>query len=388
METKEIIRHRKPYHLDDFLAVSMLKAMYPDAEVKELHPQNDKEEIEEAKRDSSKILVDIGMDYNPEKRNYDHHQDEKLPSSVRLVMENEVDRKILKEIEQNEDLKLAIEIIDKMDREGFPKVSKEYGIKPNILTRTILTTLLQNPYDEEIGEKLLNNPERFNRQNFEKAVEEVRTLIEDNKEQILKDIEEQMHLTSEEKKMVEEQVEKLISAGDEVKDAVKSSNETYTGFVYQATVEGKAKESLISNLENVIKQEIENQRLLKQVKTLEIDGLKVGILVGDKPLPPPALFSKGYDIAVVPNTMNPNDISVVKNTASPKTEGIDVKGIAEQIGEVKFTHPTGFISVVDGSNLKVNKEEILQVVEDELRWQLRKQNKSNMKKRKQRKRKL
>jgi hypothetical protein len=375
METKEILRHKKPYHLDDFLAVSMLKVLYPNAEVKEIHPQNDKEIMEEAKKDSTKVLVDVGMDYNPDMRNYDHHQNKELPSSVKLVMENELDEEVLEKIEQNEDLKLAIEIIDKIDREGFPKVSKEYGIKPNTLTRTILTTLLQNSYDEKLGEKLLKEPERFNRVNFEKAVGEIQKLIEENKDRILKDIEEKMQLTPEERGMVKEQIENLINAGNIVKDIIKNSNETYTGFIYQATVEGKAKENLIPNLENVIKQEIENQRLLKQVKTLEVEGLKVGILLGDKPLPPNVLFSKGYDIAIVPNMMDRKDISVVKNTASPKTETIDVKEIAKQIGEVKFTHPTGFISVVDGNTLKVNREEIPQIVNDEVKRQLKKHHK-------------
>jgi uncharacterized UPF0160 family protein len=378
METKEILRHKKPYHLDDFLAVSMLKALYPNAEVKEIHPQDDKEIIEEAKKDSIKILVDVGGDYNPDMRNYDHHQDAELPSSVKLVMENELNSKILEKIESNEYLKNALEIIDKIDREGFPKVSKEYGIKVSNLTRTVLTTLLQNSYDEKLGEKLLKEPEKFNRENFENAVNKILSLIEENRKELIDSLNEELHLTEEEKQLVNQYLENLTKEKESIVDTIRMAKENYTGFIYQAVVESKAINRFLPNLERALKQEVENNRILKEVKTLEVDGLKVGIYLGDKPLPQTFLFSKGYQIAIVPNAMNPEDISVVKNTNSPLTGGIDIKGLAEKLGEVKFVHKAGFIAVVDGKKLKVSKDDIPKVVEKELKNQLGKKNKLSL----------
>lgn len=115
---KKIVSHLPPRHLDDFLAVAYLKYLFPQAELEFVHPQRVPLEY---LQDSKIILVDVGSVYDPEKNNYDHHQNINLPCSLVLVLKHFSDM----DIENN----YLLQVIDFIDRFGLSKAIAKFGIK-------------------------------------------------------------------------------------------------------------------------------------------------------------------------------------------------------------------------------------------------------------------
>lgn len=78
----KIIAHPGSAHRDDFMAVSVLLATLEDAVVYRREPTR------EDLADPDTYNVDVGLIYNPDKHNFDHHQDESLPCAFHLVMKH------------------------------------------------------------------------------------------------------------------------------------------------------------------------------------------------------------------------------------------------------------------------------------------------------------
>jgi len=115
---KKIVSHLPPRHMDDFLALCILKSKYPNAKIEFEHPQNFPKEY---LTDPSIILVDIGGILDVKLKKYDHHQNLDLPCSLILVIEYELKDKLL--IRQP-----AIQFIDVMDRFGIKQALCEFRI--------------------------------------------------------------------------------------------------------------------------------------------------------------------------------------------------------------------------------------------------------------------
>lgn len=125
---KKVVTHTRPGHTDDILAVALLSQKYPDAEIRFVHPQS--KELEELRERDDVILVDVGGDYNPRKRNYDHHQDiDGLPFSLILVLQNEFPE-YWEVINKNPLLKQSLEVLDYKDRYGVVKAEEITGLNP------------------------------------------------------------------------------------------------------------------------------------------------------------------------------------------------------------------------------------------------------------------
>ena len=78
----KIITHPGSAHKDDFLSTSVLLATLHDAEVYRCEPtQADLD-------DSDTFVVDVGMEYDPIRRNFDHHQDTSLPCAFHLLLQH------------------------------------------------------------------------------------------------------------------------------------------------------------------------------------------------------------------------------------------------------------------------------------------------------------
>lgn len=80
---KKIVSHMSPRHVDDFLAISYLKAKYPEAEIEYVKPQQVPAEY---LVDNEICVVDVGGEFNPERNNFDHHQNSNLPCSLLMVL--------------------------------------------------------------------------------------------------------------------------------------------------------------------------------------------------------------------------------------------------------------------------------------------------------------
>ncbi len=116
-----VFTHKAPRHMDDFMSLCFLKKkLGSDIVIEELSPQDPS--LEELKKDPSVFLVDIGQEYNQDLRNFDHHHDLSLPSSLLLVL----DYFGLREIFENFEF---VRGIDYTDRFGPVEGLKKAGIE-------------------------------------------------------------------------------------------------------------------------------------------------------------------------------------------------------------------------------------------------------------------
>jgi len=120
-EIKKIVTHLPPNHVDELLALALLLQKYKNVDVEFL--DNKDSLLEKYKKDKSVILVDIGNEYNPSYRNYDHHHDISISSSLVLVLKHEF-KEYYNLIEKDKDLKRQIDYIDLKDRFG-KKIAKK-----------------------------------------------------------------------------------------------------------------------------------------------------------------------------------------------------------------------------------------------------------------------
>lgn len=84
MQKIDILTHKGAFHIDEVLAVAMIKLAHPNQRVTIIRTR-DAHFINKALSDPSVYVVDIGRVYDPSMRNFDHHQDPTLPSAAALV---------------------------------------------------------------------------------------------------------------------------------------------------------------------------------------------------------------------------------------------------------------------------------------------------------------
>lgn len=139
---KKIVSHLNPRHVDDFLAIAYLKAKFPQAEIEFVHPQNVSTEYLE---NPEICVVDVGGEFNPDRHNFDHHQDSNLPCSLLMVLG------YFDGIDYSEHP--VIQLIDIVDRMGVVNAGKQTGYRfakdIDTYRRPILLVDL-NKYSKEI----------------------------------------------------------------------------------------------------------------------------------------------------------------------------------------------------------------------------------------------
>lgn len=145
---EKIVSHKAPRHVDDALAVALLVVKYPDAALEFVHPQKVPNEYIE---NPSIILVDVGGDFNPELRNYDHHQDTNISFSLYLVLKHEFPE-YYDLIQSDPRLKQEFDYLDIKDRFGYQKAKESF---PGIGSLLIQETLMLKMAETEAGIKML-----------------------------------------------------------------------------------------------------------------------------------------------------------------------------------------------------------------------------------------
>ena len=78
----KIVTHPGSAHKDDFLATCILLATLKDAEVYRREPTS----VDLV--DFNTYVVDVGLEYAPERHNFDHHHNHSLPCAFHLVMQH------------------------------------------------------------------------------------------------------------------------------------------------------------------------------------------------------------------------------------------------------------------------------------------------------------
>lgn len=131
-----IVSHLAPRHMDDWLAICLVKALYPKAQIEYVHPQSVPEEYIKSK---DICLIDVGMSYDPEVNNYDHHHNLEIPSSVILVIKH-----FTPEVDMNARFLKAIDIIDRFGfksalKQGLVREDKDSDEKRKVILLTEIT---------------------------------------------------------------------------------------------------------------------------------------------------------------------------------------------------------------------------------------------------------
>lgn len=117
----KIIAHPGSAHRDDFLSVSILLTILEAAEVYRREPTA--EDLD----DPHTYVIDVGMEYDPARRNFDHHQDPSLPCAFHLLM---------KHLGYHDDAMLMFgwyAHMSMMDVRGPYKTAEHLGIDTNVL---------------------------------------------------------------------------------------------------------------------------------------------------------------------------------------------------------------------------------------------------------------
>ncbi|MEM1913719.1 MAG: MYG1 family protein [Thermofilaceae archaeon] len=151
---KKIVSHKAPRHLDDFLTVAYLKALYPEAEIEFVHPQ---EVPEEYLKDPQVVVIDVGGKYEPELNNFDHHQNKDLPCSLVLFL-----KKI--GIHQNTPFLNALSIID---TQGFMQAVSMGMVKPSKEIDEKRKVILMTPITEETAKVIYEVVNSALKENFD-----------------------------------------------------------------------------------------------------------------------------------------------------------------------------------------------------------------------------
>jgi len=138
---EKIVSHKPPRHLDDWLGISLVKALHPQAQIEYVHPQ----QVPEEYLSSKKIcVIDVGMRYEPELNNFDHHHNSEIPSSVILVL-----RHFYPHIDSSARFLQAIDITDRFGfkeavRQGLAKENKAGDEKRKALLLTDISNTVAN----------------------------------------------------------------------------------------------------------------------------------------------------------------------------------------------------------------------------------------------------
>lgn len=117
----KIVVHPGSAHRDDFMAVSVLLATLEEAVVYRRDP------TAEDLVDPNTYVVDVGMEYDPQLGNFDHHQDSSLPCAFHLVMQH---------LGYHEDAQLVYgwyPLMSMMDVKGPHKTAEYFGVDASVL---------------------------------------------------------------------------------------------------------------------------------------------------------------------------------------------------------------------------------------------------------------
>jgi len=163
-----IVHHVKPYHLDDYLAVSLLMYKYSklgyEVERREVRDEKELENIitTESNKYDKIIVVDIGKKYQITEKvaYYDHHHDANTPCSLVLVLKHEFPE-LYEKIQRIEPLRRLVEYIDLRDRFGEKKADETLGIVEPFPLIRMLTAILMTEPSPQVGENFVRLVESY-----------------------------------------------------------------------------------------------------------------------------------------------------------------------------------------------------------------------------------
>lgn len=119
-----IVTHPGSAHKDDFLSACVLLATHDGAVVERREPT--RADLD----DAMTFVVDVGMEYDPARSNFDHHQDPALPCAFHLIMQH------LGLHDQAEQVFVWYPHMSMMDVKGPYRAAKHLGVDTGLLFAT------------------------------------------------------------------------------------------------------------------------------------------------------------------------------------------------------------------------------------------------------------
>ena len=155
MERIPIIIHNGKAHFDEFFAVCLILAANPEKIFNIERRDPSPEELD----DSKTWVVDIGDRYEPENKNFDHHQDLKLGASFVLVADYLGLTPYLKQLNW-------WDFKDKIDRMGGFKMAEILGVESVDPLNSPLEGFILGQFREDPN-KMVNLMKRFGHEQIE-----------------------------------------------------------------------------------------------------------------------------------------------------------------------------------------------------------------------------
>lgn len=284
-----IVSHRSPRHMDDFLAICVMKSAYSQAEVEYVSPQS--VPIEYYLEATDTVVIDVGGRYEKEKLNFDHHQDQLLPSSIALVLN------YLTGINLQSLLEIPFLLsIDYIDRFGINKAIKENLVKEDKEVDSIRNIILQTEITQPVADIV--------------------------------------------SKTIHKAIEKKL---------------TYEDFIYSLKQSLEGTQEYKKAEEKIKQEEERYQQIKKSIKQFSIDEAIVLCSTETVAPNVFRLLSETQaDILVERNSQNKNHTSLIVNTQKADLEKLySIRDKISEDEEIVFQHPNRFIVVINQTPEKV-----------------------------------
>lgn len=218
MKEITIVSHLEPRHDDDLIALALLLTRYPKAKIKLVHPQQVPQEYLE---DKKIILVDVGMQYEPNLNNFDHHQDKEIPSSLILIAKH-----FYPEINTQAPF---IQAIDIKDRFGIQETIKRGLIRANENTDKKRKVILKTEITPKTASIITNTVKTLSKTNasYEDFINMLYDLLYNTEE-----FQKALKQTEEEEKAFEEKLQQVQIIEKNIKIGL--SPKTLAPYHYEA----------------------------------------------------------------------------------------------------------------------------------------------------------
>jgi 6-pyruvoyl-tetrahydropterin synthase len=275
IETREIIEPKNK-KIGDFYAVSILKALYPNAKVVEIDENSEegKKLIEEAERDSSKILIGIGKEFNPDLRNYNNT--EEGISTLRIVIENELinGNKLL----ENPTMEAILEVIDYLDTYGLEETAREKGIENQMLVKALMKTIQSLPYSIEIGRVMLEDLRKLNVKEMIEAEKKIIGDLKAKKDEIIEELQNEFILSKEDISKIKTKYEVETARKEKryIFATYYSNAGKVLGLLFLTINKAPNREELINSIAKEIKENLKEELLKKpNIQRKETNNIQI-----------------------------------------------------------------------------------------------------------------
>lgn len=142
-----VITHSGKAHLDEVLAISALAVHRGEApaEIQRMNSNDAAELVASGKIPPNCWVIDCGLEFNPERRLFDHHQDRNLPSAALMLFDH-----LFPELKET-DLHNYFELVSKVDTRGARSLDDFENLGESLDYWSFSQQLLVRSFEQDPG---------------------------------------------------------------------------------------------------------------------------------------------------------------------------------------------------------------------------------------------